>query len=108
MSTAHEIALNCLILGDDFSQGFVARIPEASLVADLKKSIKQEKENAFSDVDANDLRLLKVSLPTGHWTTQTEFVSGFRSTPRSFRSCVGSIRRWSPSKNNPHPCQDTW
>jgi hypothetical protein len=63
MSTAHEIALNCLILGDDFSQGFVARIPEASLVADLKKSIKQEKENAFSDVDANDLRLLRSLSP---------------------------------------------
>ena len=65
MSTAHEIALNCLILGDDFDQGFVARIPEILLVADLKKFIKQEKENTFRDVDANDLHLFKVSLPTG-------------------------------------------
>ncbi|KAI9566666.1 hypothetical protein HD554DRAFT_2174326 [Boletus coccyginus] len=62
MSAAHEISLNCLIVGDDPSKMFKVQIARTADVYDLKEAIKQKNANFFHDMDANNLGLYLVSV----------------------------------------------
>ena len=55
------INLNCLILGDDTSNIFKVQIASTATVGALKAAIKEKRENAFRNVDANALQLWRVS-----------------------------------------------
>jgi len=59
--------LNCLVLGDDPANHiFQVDIGRTQTVGDLKELIKEEKKNAFHDIDADRLLPVKVSylMPT--------------------------------------------
>jgi hypothetical protein len=58
-----DLILWCLVDGESTSGAFSVKITAAESVDDLKKVIKAENPNQFSDVDAKDLTLWKVSLP---------------------------------------------
>ncbi|KAG0053354.1 hypothetical protein BGZ83_001248, partial [Gryganskiella cystojenkinii] len=69
--TDRTLALFCLVLGEDTL--FCVDISENRTVDDLKDAIKLEKANAFSDVDANNLKLWSVSISVAdnpNWLVQ--------------------------------------
>ena len=53
--------LNCLIRGEDRKRIFSIEIGDDKTIGALKKSIKEEKKNAFKNVDADTLVLWEVS-----------------------------------------------
>ncbi|KAG9060857.1 hypothetical protein KI688_007926 [Linnemannia hyalina] len=55
--------LFCLVDGEGTSNAFSVKIASTDTVDDLKKLIKAEKTNNFSDVDADQLTLRRVSIP---------------------------------------------
>ncbi|KAF8626494.1 hypothetical protein AX17_006549 [Amanita inopinata Kibby_2008] len=57
------LELNCLVWGDTSNNIFTVTIEKTKFVNRLKKAIKKEKQNAFQHVDADQLVLLKVSIP---------------------------------------------
>lgn len=57
------LKLNCLVFGDGHRQIFTVKIAGTENVSELKKMIRGKKVHAFSNMDANDLLLWKVSLP---------------------------------------------
>ena len=60
------LALNCLLLNDDSKrQVFTVRIPESENVSVLKELIKEKKAHQLAHLDASDLILWKVRLPSG-------------------------------------------
>ncbi|KAI9447159.1 hypothetical protein F5148DRAFT_736488 [Russula earlei] len=59
------LELNCLILGQDTHRIFPVKIEGAETVGTLKEMIKEKNEHALHNVDANSLRLWKVSIPVG-------------------------------------------
>ncbi|CAG8536916.1 11796_t:CDS:2, partial [Racocetra fulgida] len=59
-----EIMVFCLVLGDDLSSRFEVNINMERTVSGLQKIIKQAKENAFTTIDADKLKLWKVEIPT--------------------------------------------
>ena len=59
--TTDMLALNCWILGEDPGQGFCVRIASSKTVALLRNAIKEENPHTFDGIDANELRLWKVS-----------------------------------------------
>src|SRR3954447_14079420 len=58
-----SITLLCLVKGNTTASAFPVHIDGNSLVGDLKKVIKAEKQNDFADVDADKLKLWKVEIP---------------------------------------------
>ncbi|RHZ86862.1 hypothetical protein Glove_43g17 [Diversispora epigaea] len=57
------ITLGCLVEGDDpFDNYFEVEINKTSTVSVLKKVIKNEKENTFATIDANQLKLWNVNV----------------------------------------------
>ncbi|KAI9455621.1 hypothetical protein HD554DRAFT_2178403 [Boletus coccyginus] len=62
MSAAHEISLNCLIVGDDPSEMFKIQIARTADVYDLKEAIKKKNAILFRDVEAKNLGLYMVSV----------------------------------------------
>ncbi|RHZ57881.1 hypothetical protein Glove_382g60 [Diversispora epigaea] len=57
------ITLGCLVEGDDlFDNYFEVEINKTSTVSVLKKVIRNEKENTFATIDANQLKLWKVNV----------------------------------------------
>ncbi|KAF8925514.1 hypothetical protein BGZ47_003224, partial [Haplosporangium gracile] len=61
--TDNRLSLFCLVNGEATSNAFSIKIPSNDTVDDLKKLIKAEKSNAFSDIDADQLTLWRVSIP---------------------------------------------
>jgi hypothetical protein len=63
-----------MVFGDDLKSIFQVKISATEPVSALKKVIKEEKRHAFQDVDADALRLWKVSTFTGVLTI-TDYVA---------------------------------
>ncbi|KAG0035316.1 hypothetical protein BGZ81_009812 [Podila clonocystis] len=61
--TNNPLTLFCLADGNPTSNAFSIKIPTNDTIHDLKKLIKAEKTNDFSDVDADKLTLWRVSIP---------------------------------------------
>ncbi|KAG0294132.1 hypothetical protein BGZ96_001754 [Linnemannia gamsii] len=61
--TEDRLNLFCLVDGEPQSNVFSVKPTPADTVDDLKKLIKTEKTNDFSDVDADKLTLWRVSIP---------------------------------------------
>ncbi|KAF9369336.1 hypothetical protein CPC16_004588, partial [Podila verticillata] len=61
--TDNRLSLFCLVNGDSTSSAFPIKSSPDDSIGDLKKLIKAEKTNDFSDIDANKLTLWRVSLP---------------------------------------------
>jgi hypothetical protein len=57
-----SITLLCLVKGNTLANAFPVHIDVNSLVGDLKKSIKAEKQNDFAGIDADKLKLWKVEI----------------------------------------------
>jgi hypothetical protein len=55
------LELFCWVQGDPHDQAFAVKIAGTERVGALKKAIKEEKKVAFVQVDANNLKLWKVS-----------------------------------------------
>src|ERR1051325_12034080 len=58
-----SITLLCLVKGNTTASAFPIDINKDQLVGHLKKVIKAEKQNDFAGVDADRLKLWKVSIP---------------------------------------------
>ncbi|CAG8523005.1 5641_t:CDS:2 [Acaulospora morrowiae] len=54
----------CIVLGDAIKNSFPVDISEDMYVGSLKYLIKKKKENTFVNVDACELRLWGVNIPT--------------------------------------------
>ncbi|KAG0085317.1 hypothetical protein BGZ92_009088 [Podila epicladia] len=59
----NSLTLFCLVDGEVKRNAFSIKIPSSDTVDDLKDLIKTKKTNDFSDVDANNLTLWRVSIP---------------------------------------------
>ena len=57
------ITLLCLVKGNKTASAFPVHIDGNSLVGDLKEAIKTKKHKTFHDVEADELRLWKVTIP---------------------------------------------
>ena len=58
-----SITLLCLVKGNTTASAFPVDINKDQLVGHLKKVIKAEKQNDFAGVDADRLKLWKVTIP---------------------------------------------
>jgi hypothetical protein len=63
LPSTHPLTLNCIVQGDQLTEVFTVEIPSTKNVDVLKDFIKDKKKHAFEQVDANTLRLWKVSIP---------------------------------------------
>src|SRR6059058_5465047 len=61
-----SITLLCLVKGNTLANAFSVKISRDEPVSELKKAIKAEKQNDFAGVDADRLKLWKVSIPGDH------------------------------------------
>jgi hypothetical protein len=61
--TDKNLTVYCLVEGDSTRKAFPVPISSAKTVGELRKLIKAEKTVAFSDIDADELKLWKVSIP---------------------------------------------
>jgi hypothetical protein len=61
--TDKNLTVYCLVEGDSTRKAFPVPISSAKTVGELKDCIKAEKTIAFSDIDADELKLWKVSIP---------------------------------------------
>lgn len=59
--SSEPLHLNCIVLGDDPSHIFPINIAQTRTVGDLKDMIKDKKKRYFDHVDADSLKLWKVS-----------------------------------------------
>ncbi|KAF9322475.1 hypothetical protein BG006_002359 [Podila minutissima] len=62
------LTLFCLVDGEAISKAFSVKIQSVDTVDDLKDLIKAKKTNNLHDVDANELTLWNVSVPTAYQT----------------------------------------
>src|SRR5436305_4468755 len=58
-----SITLLCLVKGNTTASAFAVDIDREKLVSHLKDAIKAKKQNDFVGVDANKLKLWKVTIP---------------------------------------------
>ena len=58
-----SITLLCLVKGNTLANAFPVDIDKDQLVGHLKKVIKAEKQNDFTSIDADKLKLWKVTIP---------------------------------------------
>src|ERR1051325_8983416 len=58
-----SITLFCLVKGNTLANAFSIKISKDEYISELKKVIKEEKQNDFAGVDANKLKLRKVEIP---------------------------------------------
>ena len=61
-----SITLLCLVKGNTLANAFSVKISREEPISELKKAIKAEKQNDFAGVDADRLKLWKVSIPGDH------------------------------------------
>jgi hypothetical protein len=59
-----DITLSCLIQGTSLDNYFKVTIGKNNDISDLKEIIWKKKQNTFSSIDANEIKLWKVSVPT--------------------------------------------
>ncbi|CAG8597256.1 7978_t:CDS:2 [Ambispora leptoticha] len=57
-----NIILCCLVFGDPIEHAFTVKIDRDETISELKEIIKTKKQNAFYNVDANELVLWKVNV----------------------------------------------
>ncbi len=58
-----SITLLCLVKGNTLANAFSVKISREEPISELKKAIKAEKQNDFAGVDADRLKLWKVTIP---------------------------------------------
>ena len=58
-----SITLLCLVKGNKTANAFAVDIDSGKLVSHLKDAIKAKKQNDFAGIDADRLKLWKVSIP---------------------------------------------
>src|SRR5947209_4935788 len=61
-----SITLLCLVKENTLANAFSVKISREEPISELKKAIKAEKQNDFAGVDADRLKLWKVSIPGDH------------------------------------------
>ena len=61
-----SITLLCLVKGNILANAFSVKISRDEPVSELKKAIKAEKHKTFHGVEADELKLWKVSIPGDH------------------------------------------
>src|SRR5437764_643483 len=61
-----SITLFCLVKGNTTANAFEVDIEKDKSISHLKKVIKAEKQNDFAGVDADRLKLWKVTIPGDH------------------------------------------
>ena len=61
--TDNRLSLFCLVDGEPTFNAFPVGIEVSKTIGDLKELIKTKKSNQFSDVDADQLTLWRVSIP---------------------------------------------
>jgi len=59
-----SITLFCLVKENTTANAFEVDIEKDKSISHLKKAIKAEKQNDFAGVDADKLKLWKVSIPS--------------------------------------------
>ncbi|KAF8060635.1 hypothetical protein FPV67DRAFT_1631455 [Lyophyllum atratum] len=59
-----QLALNCLIFGEDLNRVFTIEISDTKNVSLLKQSIKAENTHSLANISSRHLNLYKVSIPT--------------------------------------------
>ena len=59
-----DIMLFCLVLGEKFSDRFEISTNTEKTVSAVQNSIRKMKKNALKNIDANNLNLWKVAIPT--------------------------------------------
>jgi hypothetical protein len=64
ITMSSTITLICLVHGDRVRRAFPVDVDKSKTIGHLKKLIKQELPNSFCDVDAKELALWKVSIPS--------------------------------------------
>jgi hypothetical protein len=64
ITMSNTITLICLVHGDRVRRAFPVDVDKSKTIGHLKKLIKQELPNSFCDVDAKELALWKVSIPS--------------------------------------------
>jgi hypothetical protein len=77
------LELFCWVQGDPHDQAFSLQIAETKTVSALKKAIKEEKKIAFGHVDADSLKLWKVSASYEHEPTPLRAVADNSAFGRS-------------------------
>lgn len=101
-----ELALNCLLFGDDPENDiFVVHVAivHGTVVADLKDAIKAKKPIALANVDANNLRLWKVSIPFDAQLTQAVEHYVYEDRPlRPLEQVAGLFDNPGPLKQHLH------
>src|SRR2546423_2102763 len=58
-----SITLFCLVKGNTTANAFSVKISKNKLISELKKAIKTEKHKTFHGVEADELKLWKVTIP---------------------------------------------
>ena len=61
-----SITLFCLVKGNTNANAFSVKISRDESISELKDAIKAKKQNDFAGVDADRLKLWKVSIPGDH------------------------------------------
>ncbi|KAF9167590.1 hypothetical protein DFQ26_003933 [Actinomortierella ambigua] len=74
MTTPTTLTLFCLVDGEATSNAFSVKAPSSGTVDDLKKLIKAEKAISFSDIDADELTLWRVSIPASEDDDETSIL----------------------------------
>src|SRR5215471_18782588 len=58
-----SITLFCLVKGNTFENAFSVKISRDEPISELKDAIKTKKQNDFAGIDADKLKLWKVTIP---------------------------------------------
>ena len=72
-----SITLLCLVKGNTLANAFAIDIESEKLVSHLKEAIKEKKQNGFANINANKLKLWKVSIPIKQQSQALTAVSKF-------------------------------
>jgi hypothetical protein len=83
------LELNCLVLGDDSSHIFTIEIQGTKNISALKEVIKDKKKHTYH-VDADALKLFKVSLPVDGLDAK---LKRFRPEDEGVRSLTSAVER---------------
>src|SRR5213082_2533546 len=95
------ITLLCLVKGNTTANAFPVDIDKDQLVGHLKKVIKAEKQNDFAGVDADRLKLWKVTIP-GDQDDQLRNLSHEGNEELSAINDIGDYWPESPPKKHIH------
>ena len=108
-----SITLLCLVKGNTAANAFAIDIDSGKLVCHLKDAIKAKKQNDFAGVDADRLKLWKVSIP-GDQDDQLRHLSLEGNEELSAINDIGDYWPESPPKKHIHvivklpKCLEVW